>query len=115
MKTVLNVTLAALFAITLSGLVIADWQNTPFIRGDANQQSLVTQEDADFILAYLYSGGPAPKCMDSADWNDDGRVDISDAIGISNWLQNGNGGGGGFQLISDRTADALDCKSYRSG
>jgi hypothetical protein len=32
------------------------------------------------VLAYLFQGGPAPPCLDSADVNDDGELDLSDAV-----------------------------------
>ncbi len=58
-------------------------------RGDANNNGFVETSDATFINSYLFSGGPAPPCMDQADANDDGQVDISDSIYLLNYLQQG--------------------------
>jgi hypothetical protein len=55
-------------------------------RGDANSDGVVNLTDAMVINSYLYSGGPAPPCMNQADANDDGVVDGSDAIYLCNWL-----------------------------
>ncbi|MFN0057772.1 MAG: hypothetical protein ACKVX7_04880 [Planctomycetota bacterium] len=51
-----------------------------FIRGDANQDSLVNLSDVLFIADYLFAAGALPDCRDAADSNDDGLVDISDAL-----------------------------------
>lgn len=51
-----------------------------FLRGDSNMDGRLDISDAIYILAYRYTGGPWPSCMDAADANDDGRVDLSDPI-----------------------------------
>lgn len=57
----------------------------PGIPGDVNSDELVNEEDAKFILDYLFLGGPAPfPCVDAADFNGDGTVNIADPIGILN-------------------------------
>ena len=45
-----------------------------FVRGDANFDGKVNISDAIFL------GGPAPLCDDAADADDNGRLDITDAI-----------------------------------
>ena len=57
-----------------------------FVRGDANNDSLVDLADVLFILNFLFDNGPPPECTDTADTNDDGNVEISDPIGILNFL-----------------------------
>ncbi|MCA8959593.1 MAG: hypothetical protein KDC38_03730 [Planctomycetes bacterium] len=64
---------------TLFKMLLAPGGNN-FIRGDANQDTLVDTSDPIFVLDYLYSGGVAPICADAADSNDDGKVDLSDAL-----------------------------------
>ena len=107
--------ISILSLIFLTQFALADWQNTPFLRGDVDQTGhpFITQNDAYFILNYLFNGGPKPKCMDSADFNDDGRVDISDAIGILNAV-NYRRIGDLFVVTPDFTNDNLDCKEYNS-
>jgi hypothetical protein len=58
-------------------------------RGDSNNDSLVNVSDVIFLNNFLFSGGPAPPCMNQADTNLDGRVDNSDSIYLLNWLYNG--------------------------
>jgi PKD repeat protein len=57
-----------------------------FLRGDANSNGAVEIADCIFTLQYLFSHGPAPRCMDSADVDDNGVVNIADAIGILAYL-----------------------------
>lgn len=48
--------------------------NQPFIRGDTNNSGILTVGDAYTILAWMFSGGPAPTCMETADVDDNGVV-----------------------------------------
>ena len=56
------------------------------VRGDSNLNYKVDMTDALMINNWLFSGGPAPPCLNQADANDDGRVDVSDSTFILNWL-----------------------------
>ena len=62
------------------------------------------------ILGYLFQGRPAPLCQDTADSNDDGKIDISDAVYLLNYLFRG---GSLPEPVSkkgfDPTVDGLDC------
>ena len=40
-------------------------------------------------MIFLFSGGAPPACMDSADANDTGFIEITDAIIIFSWLFTG--------------------------
>ena len=63
------------------------------------------------MLAFLFSGGVAPACGDAADANDDGRVDISDAVAVLGHLFLGAPeppAPGPRTCGSDPTADALE-------
>jgi hypothetical protein len=55
-------------------------QATSFLRGNSNGEDAVDIADAISTLAFLFSGGKAPRCADAADANDDGRLDLSDAL-----------------------------------
>jgi len=60
-------------------------QETPFVRGDVNQDGQVGSNDAAAILKWLVAGGPKPSCAESADVNNDGKVMISDAVQLLNY------------------------------
>ncbi|MBI4582515.1 MAG: hypothetical protein HY717_00585 [Planctomycetes bacterium] len=51
-----------------------------FMRGDANFNQERDISDPITILSYLFNGGANIPCADAADGNDDGDVDIADAI-----------------------------------
>ena len=57
-----------------------------FVRGDVNRSGKINIADPIYILAYLFSGGPPPPCMDAADLNDDGKIQINDPIYLLGWL-----------------------------
>lgn len=78
-----------------------------FIRGDSNMDGRLDISDAIYVLAYRYTGGPWPVCMDAADANDDGRVDLSDPIFFLSYLFHRRiqlpqpGAGAGIDLSND--------------
>ncbi|HIA27617.1 MAG TPA: hypothetical protein EYN79_05785, partial [Planctomycetes bacterium] len=51
-----------------------------FIRGDSNSDSAVGIADAVTTLDYLFQSAGTPTCLDALDANDDGGVDLGDAI-----------------------------------
>lgn len=53
-----------------------------FVRGDANNDKLVTFADALYIYNYYYHGDPPPSCMDAGDADDDDQVHYRDALYI---------------------------------
>src|SRR5262245_41711046 len=88
--------------------------NSPFIRGDANNDTDLNLTDAICILSDLFFQSHAcgsPLCLDARASNDDGRIDISDPIHVLLYLFVG-----GPEPPSpfpqpgvDPTADALPC------
>ncbi len=56
-----------------------------FLRGDTNLTGGIDLSDAIFALAWMFSNGPDPLCLDAADFNDSGAIDIADAIGSLNF------------------------------
>lgn len=55
--------------------------------GDADGSGTVDTDDVQYILAYLFQGGPEPiPCVDVADWNGSGSVNIADAAALSTYL-----------------------------
>jgi len=61
---------------TLGGVVEGQ---EPFIRGDVDGNGVVDfVVDAAYLSVALFSAGPAPGCLDAADFNDDGSMDLTD-------------------------------------
>ena len=92
-----------------------------FHRGDANADGALDVGDVIFNLVFLFRGGAAPGCLDAADFDDDGVIRISDAIGVVNYVVSGASvppppGPPGETCGPDPTSegDALDCGSYPS-
>jgi hypothetical protein len=52
----------------------------PYLQGDANNDGIVDISDAVYLIAFIFSGGPAPSIYDAGDCNCDGIIDISDVV-----------------------------------
>jgi hypothetical protein len=61
-------------------------EHVPFHRGDANRDGRNDVSDAIFALAFLFTGGEEPGCLEAADTNNDGAFNISDPISLFNHL-----------------------------
>lgn len=48
------------------------------VPGDADNNDVVNVADITFLIARIFSGGPAPRCMREGDANGSGKVNISD-------------------------------------
>ena len=46
----------------------------------------VSRYTTTLVLTYLFQGGPAPVCEDSADANNDGGIDLADSVYLLNYL-----------------------------
>lgn len=68
-----------------SGIIQLTFPPT-FIRGDANDNGILSISDPIYLLNYLFRGGPIPPCGDAADANDDGEIDIADVVRIVVYL-----------------------------
>ncbi len=64
---------------SLARILVFPFENT-FVRGDFNRNGAVDMVDAVATARYLFQQGPAPRCLDSADINDDGFLDIADPV-----------------------------------
>ena len=67
-----------------------------------------------FVLNHLFLGGEAPACQSSADNDDSGVLDVSDAVYLLNHLFLGGPQPPDPYLKcgSDPTEDELSCRSY---
>jgi hypothetical protein len=111
-----------------SGLLVAARNVTRqpvsgFVRGNANNSEIdldnpagsVDVSDASFLLEFLFSAGPAVAgCLDAADANDDGRINLADPVTIFQALF------GNSNVViappypgvgADPTEDTLTCES----
>jgi hypothetical protein len=92
-----------------------------FVRGDADSDGTINLTDAVRVLNFLFTGGPAPTCLDAADADDSGTLAITDAIRILGWLFSGGAApmppspSGGTYPASDcgpdPTNDEIGCKT----
>jgi hypothetical protein len=57
-----------------------------FYRADPNDDGTCNITDGIYILNFLFLGGPAPTCRESADANNDKAVNITDGIYVLNYL-----------------------------
>jgi len=67
-----------------------------------------------YELLYLFSGGDAPACEKSADFNDDGEFDLSDPLATFNFLFQGAAAPPPpfGECGTDATDDTLSCIEY---
>ncbi len=49
-------------------------------RGDADSSGEINISDAVFLIAFIFSHGPAPASTEAGDYNCDGKVNITDAV-----------------------------------
>jgi hypothetical protein len=83
------------------------------LRGDADIDGRVTLTDAVRVVAYLFRGGPVPRCLDAADADDNGHVNIADPIAVLQTLFLGAGplpAPGPAVAWFDPTSDELSCE-----
>jgi hypothetical protein len=65
---------------------IPDECETQFHRGDPNSDGTTNISDGLAIFDFLFLGGTAPRCRESADVNNNGSIDITDGVYLLNWL-----------------------------
>jgi hypothetical protein len=85
-----------------------------FLRGDADGNGLVNQDDAVYLLGSLLGKGPVLYCKDAADANDDGNIDITDVVYLLHFLHRGGPAMPPPYPTAgqDPTPDSLDCQEY---
>ena len=90
-----------------------DQKQCAFIRGDADGNGQVDQQDTIAISNYLFTGGTLP-CLDAADANDDGVISNIDSVFILNTILGAAvmPAPGPHVCGIDPTADNLGCGTY---
>jgi hypothetical protein len=85
-----------------------------FTRGDVDASGELNISDAIYNLAYQFSGGPPPPCLDAADDDDSGEVNISDPIYSLNYqFAAGSPPPAPFPACGpDPTPDAIGCVGF---
>ncbi len=61
-------------------------EGVDFIRGDANDDTIVNISDALKALNFLFEAEPAGRCSKALDANDDGSINISDPVYVLGFL-----------------------------
>lgn len=94
------------------GINVSELPQATFVRGDFTLNGSIDVADAISVLGFLFSGGAAPACPDSADANDTGAIDVGDAIFQLDFLF-GAGSPPPYPFPSpglDPTPDSLPCE-----
>lgn len=60
-----------------------------YLCGNANGDATVNISDAVYLIAYIFSGGPAPSPLLAGDANCDRTVNISDAVYLIAYIFSG--------------------------
>ncbi len=60
-----------------------------YLCGDANGSGSINISDAVYLIAYIFSGGPAPSPLLAGDANCSGSVNISDAVYLIAYIFSG--------------------------
>ena len=89
-----------------------------FKRGDANGDGCTDGLDFIFIFSFLNLAGIQPPCLDAADVDDDGEIDLADALTVAEFILFPGTppppSPGPDICGPDPTADALGCALYDS-
>ncbi len=93
------------------GATIRIGRNGFFVRGDVNTDGMVNVSDPVSLLAYLFSGdAEEPPCLDAADADDNGALQLTDAIFLLQGLfGTGDAPPAPQECGVDPTADEVPC------
>lgn len=68
---------------------VTGWNPEPATCGDANSDGIADIGDAVYLIAYIFSGGPAPDPLEYGDVNCDDTIDIADAVYLITYIFKG--------------------------
>jgi len=94
--------------------VADDREALPFIRGDTNADERLDLADMVHLLGYQFGKKPPPACLKTADLDDDGDIDLRDAVFGLDYLFAGMEGPPppSIHCGMDPTEDHLGCREY---
>ena len=87
-----------------------------FVRGDFNSSGTVNVSDALLIFWWIFQGpAPTPPCLDAADVDDSGAIDLSDGIALISYLFLAAPRPGPMLAVCwfDPADDPLDCQEFQ--
>ena len=70
-------------------MIVDDAPPPPYVCGDANGSSEIDIDDVVYLIAYIFSGGPAPAPLESGDADCSGDTDIDDVVYLINYIFSG--------------------------
>ena len=102
--------------IPINGVVTLNPVDELFVRGDCTANGTYDIGDPIALLGTLFAGGGALPCEDACDGNDDGALNVADAVYLLLHLfSNGTPPPAPYPSCSaDATADPLDCGNFGS-
>lgn len=108
---------SALAVISSALFMSTSLRAVDFIRGDSNSDGKVSVADAKYIANYVFRGGERPECLESADVNVDGSINLSDVLRLLLFLVlDGEPPAAPYPNPGPGTGAAgLDCASYGGG
>lgn len=65
---------------------VAGWNTLPPTCGDANSDGNIDISDVVYLIAYIFSGGPAPNPLEYGNVNCDSGIDISDVVYMISYI-----------------------------
>jgi hypothetical protein len=70
-------------------IIVDDAPPPPYVCGDADGSTGVDIDDVVYLIAYIFSGGPAPVPYESGDANCSGEIDIDDVVYVIGYIFSG--------------------------
>ena len=64
----------------------------PYLPGDVDNDDDVDEDDVDYLIAYIFQGGPPPNPINSGDVDQSCQIDIGDVVDLVDYVYNGDPG-----------------------
>lgn len=104
--------LAVVKCLTMTPILQVGLAGPSFRRGDVDGDGARRINDVVLTLSHIFEGASSP-CLDAVDSNDDGQIDLADAVYLATHLFSTGSGlpaPSGEACGSDPTEDPLDCE-----
>ena len=118
MKILLHLVRRALIGVSvaLTALLASSLPAQEFLRGDTNDDGVVSIADAYYLTSWLFRSRIYPACLDTGDADDNGQINLTDALTIANVHLMQEPLTGPFPTPGeDATPDDLSCDNYGAG